>query len=230
MARKPPDRPPAMPGRLNPQARPPAPTSPIAIASSTRSWRCSPKSGSSRSASPRSRPRAGVSLAELRNLFGSTLAILAAQVKETDRAVLAGSDADMAEEPPRERLFDVLMRRIEVLAPHKAAVRSLRPLGRPQSRSRLRAQRPGGALAAMDADRRRHRCGRPQGHDAGAGACVAVRIGAADLGRRRRSGPCPHHGGARPRARARPALVELPRRREPDPGLRRPPASAPAPT
>ena len=69
--------------------------------------------------------RAGVSLAELRNLFGSTLAILAAQVKETDRAVLAGSDADMAEEPPRERLFDVLMRRIEVLAPHKAAVRSL---------------------------------------------------------------------------------------------------------
>jgi AcrR family transcriptional regulator len=69
--------------------------------------------------------RAGVSLAELRNLFGSTLAILAAHVKETDRAVLAGSDADMAEEPPRERLFDVLMRRIEVLAPHKAAVRSL---------------------------------------------------------------------------------------------------------
>ena len=28
-------------------------------------------------------------------------------------------------EPPRERLFDVLMRRLEVLAPHKAAVRSL---------------------------------------------------------------------------------------------------------
>jgi hypothetical protein len=31
----------------------------------------------------------------------------------------------MAEEPPRERLFDVLMRRLEALAPHKAAVRSL---------------------------------------------------------------------------------------------------------
>jgi AcrR family transcriptional regulator len=69
--------------------------------------------------------RAGVSLPELRDLFGSTFAILAAQVKETDRAVLAGSDADMAAEPPRERLFDVLMRRLEVLAPHKAAVRSL---------------------------------------------------------------------------------------------------------
>src|SRR5262249_11415411 len=68
---------------------------------------------------------AGVSLSELRGHFGSTLAILAARVKETDRAVLAGADDDMAEEPPRERLFDVLMRRLEVLAPHKAAVRSL---------------------------------------------------------------------------------------------------------
>jgi AcrR family transcriptional regulator len=68
---------------------------------------------------------AGVSLSELRGAFGSTLAILAAYIKQIDWAVLAGDDADMAEEPPRERLFDVLMRRIEVLAPHKAAVRSL---------------------------------------------------------------------------------------------------------
>jgi AcrR family transcriptional regulator len=68
---------------------------------------------------------AQVSLAELRGHFASTLAILAAHMKETDRAVLAGIDADMAEEPPRERLFDVLMRRLEILAPHKAAARSL---------------------------------------------------------------------------------------------------------
>jgi AcrR family transcriptional regulator len=68
---------------------------------------------------------AGVSLSELRGHFGSTLAILAAHMKETDRAVLAGIDADMAEEPPRERLFDVLMRRIEMMAPHREAVRSL---------------------------------------------------------------------------------------------------------
>jgi AcrR family transcriptional regulator len=69
--------------------------------------------------------RAGVSLSELRETFGSTLAILAAHMKVIDRAVLAGDDGDMAEEPPRERLFDVLMRRLEILAPHKAAVRSL---------------------------------------------------------------------------------------------------------
>jgi AcrR family transcriptional regulator len=69
--------------------------------------------------------RAGVTLAQLRDLFGSTLAILAAQMKEIDRQVLSGSDPDMADEPPRERLFDVLMRRIEALVPYKEAIRSL---------------------------------------------------------------------------------------------------------
>jgi AcrR family transcriptional regulator len=69
--------------------------------------------------------RADVSLAQLRNAFASTLAILAAHMKEIDRAVLAGGDEDMTDEPPRERLFDVLMRRIEALASYKAAIRSL---------------------------------------------------------------------------------------------------------
>jgi AcrR family transcriptional regulator len=68
---------------------------------------------------------AGVSLAELRDSFGSTIGILAAHVKEIDRRVLADGDVDMAGESARERLFDVLMRRIEILEPHKAAVRSL---------------------------------------------------------------------------------------------------------
>jgi AcrR family transcriptional regulator len=69
--------------------------------------------------------QAGVSLAQLRGEFSSTLAILAAHMKATDRAVLAEDLSDMAEEPARERLFDVLMRRLETLAPHREAVRSL---------------------------------------------------------------------------------------------------------
>ena len=69
--------------------------------------------------------RAGVTLADLRGEFGSPLAVLAAHVKELDRKVLAEIDADMEEESPRERLFDVLMRRLELLSPHKEAVRSL---------------------------------------------------------------------------------------------------------
>ncbi len=69
--------------------------------------------------------RAKVSLAQLRGEFDSTLAIISAHMKETDREVLAGGDSDMAEEPPRQRLFDVLMRRLEALAPYKPALRSL---------------------------------------------------------------------------------------------------------
>jgi AcrR family transcriptional regulator len=69
--------------------------------------------------------RAGVSLAAFRGEFGSTLTILAAHMREIDRKVLGGADGDMADEPPRERLFDVLMRRIEAMAPHREAVRSL---------------------------------------------------------------------------------------------------------
>jgi AcrR family transcriptional regulator len=69
--------------------------------------------------------RAGLKLSQLRTEFGSTLAIVGAQIKDIDRAVLAGGSADMAEEPARERLFDVLMRRLEALAPYKEAVHSL---------------------------------------------------------------------------------------------------------
>jgi AcrR family transcriptional regulator len=68
---------------------------------------------------------AGVSLTQMRGAFSSPLAILAAHIKDTDRAVLAEDLSDMADEPPRERLFDVLMRRLEALAPHRQAIRSL---------------------------------------------------------------------------------------------------------
>jgi AcrR family transcriptional regulator len=69
--------------------------------------------------------RAGIKLSALRAEFGSTLAIYAAHIKDIDNIVLDGGDADMAEEPARERLFDVEMRRIEALAPYKEAVRSM---------------------------------------------------------------------------------------------------------
>jgi AcrR family transcriptional regulator len=69
--------------------------------------------------------RAKVTLADLRGEFGSTFEILAAHVKDIDRAVLSEIDADMAEESARERLFDVLMRRLELLEPYKESVQTL---------------------------------------------------------------------------------------------------------
>ena len=98
---------------------------PIARKSSRPSWRFWPTSASSSIGLADVAGQAGVSLAQLRDEFPSTLAILAAHIKATDRAVLAADVSDMAEEPERERLFDVLMRRLEILAPHRDAVRSL---------------------------------------------------------------------------------------------------------
>ncbi len=69
--------------------------------------------------------KAGVSLAEMRKYFGSTFDMIAGFVRSTDEKVLAGGDVEDAQATTRDRLFDVLMRRFEVLMPHRAAVRSL---------------------------------------------------------------------------------------------------------
>jgi AcrR family transcriptional regulator len=69
--------------------------------------------------------QAGLKLSQLRAAFGSVMAIYAAHVKDIDRKVLDGGDAEIAEEPARERLFDVLMRRLEAMEPYKDAVRSV---------------------------------------------------------------------------------------------------------
>jgi AcrR family transcriptional regulator len=69
--------------------------------------------------------RGGVTLADLRAEFGSKLGIVAAFIKDIDRKVLSGGEAANEEETPRERLFEVLMRRLEALVPHRAAIRSL---------------------------------------------------------------------------------------------------------
>ena len=49
--------------------------------------------------------------------------MLAAFHRRVDRAALAG--AGDAGEPPRDRLFDALMRRFDALAPHRAALRAI---------------------------------------------------------------------------------------------------------
>ncbi len=154
---------------------------------------------------------AGVSLVQLRGSFSSPLAIVAAHFKDTDRAVLAADVSDMEEESPRERLFDVLMRRLEALAPHRQAIRSLLRSAQPQCAARSRAQRPHGAVAEMDADRSRDRRLGAARRAARARARVAVWLGAAHVGSRRRPGSGPHHGGARPRPRPGSAPLRLPR-------------------
>jgi AcrR family transcriptional regulator len=64
-----------------------------------------------------------VSLAELRTAFPGKLAILSAFSRRVDEAVLAAGPVEG--EGAKDRLFDVLMRRLDVLAPYKASLRSL---------------------------------------------------------------------------------------------------------
>ncbi|MFC7053910.1 TetR/AcrR family transcriptional regulator [Hansschlegelia quercus] len=70
--------------------------------------------------------RAGVSLSELRILFPSKGAILSGFVRKIDLEVLKVDATDLAGEPVRERIFDVLMRRFEALAPYRDALRKVR--------------------------------------------------------------------------------------------------------
>jgi AcrR family transcriptional regulator len=68
---------------------------------------------------------AEVSLAELRAEFSSKSAIVAAYAADIDRAVLAARDPEMAGRPATERLFDVLMRRFDLLGAHKEGVAAI---------------------------------------------------------------------------------------------------------
>jgi hypothetical protein len=68
---------------------------------------------------------AGVSLAEFRDLFPSKGAVLGGLSRVIDRQVLEETTDDLAGEPARERIFDVLMRRLDALEPYKPALRRI---------------------------------------------------------------------------------------------------------
>jgi AcrR family transcriptional regulator len=69
--------------------------------------------------------RAGISLADFRDHFPSKGAVLAAFSRRIDRAVLDGTTDDLAGEPAKDRLFDVLMRRLDAMDPWREALRSI---------------------------------------------------------------------------------------------------------
>jgi AcrR family transcriptional regulator len=66
---------------------------------------------------------AGVTLADFRDSFASKGAALVALSRRIDRAVLSEDSDELADESPRERLFDILMRRLEALAPYREGLR-----------------------------------------------------------------------------------------------------------
>ena len=69
---------------------------------------------------------AHVSLADLRDHYPSKGAILGGLSKRIDRIVLDGTGDDMIGEPARERVLDIMMRRMDALQPYKAALKEVR--------------------------------------------------------------------------------------------------------
>jgi AcrR family transcriptional regulator len=69
--------------------------------------------------------RAGVTLAQFRDAFPSKGAVLGGLSRKIDRIVLEGTTDDLLDESPKERLFDVLMRRLDAMAPYKLGLESV---------------------------------------------------------------------------------------------------------
>ncbi len=69
--------------------------------------------------------RAKVPLADVRKDFAGKPAILAKFIRLVDDAVLEKAPGRDPGQPARDRVFDVLMTRLEVLEPYKAAIRSI---------------------------------------------------------------------------------------------------------
>lgn len=73
---------------------------------------------------------AGIKVATVRRLFGHKLAIVAALFRQVDEAMLTGMDSGIADEPVKDRLFDLIMRRLDAMEPYRdgisAVMKSLR--------------------------------------------------------------------------------------------------------
>ncbi len=68
---------------------------------------------------------AKVGLVDFRDAFPSKGAILGGFSRRIDRIVLTRDASDLAGEPAKERLFDVLMRRLDAMAPYRDGLREV---------------------------------------------------------------------------------------------------------
>jgi AcrR family transcriptional regulator len=69
--------------------------------------------------------RTGVSRVEIYRQFRSRDALLSALNRRADEAMLAVDEAELAGLPPRDRVFELLMRRLEALVPYRAGLARL---------------------------------------------------------------------------------------------------------
>lgn len=68
---------------------------------------------------------AGLSLADLRDLFPSKGAMLGGFIRRIDRLTLEGTPPDLIDSPARDRVLDLMLRRFDALRPYRHALRSI---------------------------------------------------------------------------------------------------------
>ena len=146
---------------------------------------------------PRDCRRPGVTLADFRDAFPSKGAVLAGFSRRIDRAVLAQDSDELADESPRERLFDMLMRRLEAMAPYREGLREVTAwLG---ASRRGAGDEPGRArIDAIHARGGGHRVETAPPERSSSGPCAGLGAHRRRLARRRGSGPVEDHGRTRP--------------------------------
>lgn len=69
--------------------------------------------------------RTGVSRVEIYRQFHSRGALLSALTRRADEAMLEIEEAELAGLPPRDRVFELLMRRLETLVPYRGGLKRL---------------------------------------------------------------------------------------------------------
>jgi AcrR family transcriptional regulator len=69
--------------------------------------------------------RAGVNLSQFRDAFPSKGAVLAGFSRRVDKIVLDATDTTLAAEPAKERLADVLMRRLDAMSLYREGLREV---------------------------------------------------------------------------------------------------------
>ena len=68
---------------------------------------------------------AGLPLKEVYGLAPSKMHVVSAFLREIDSQMIAGDDPAISGEPARDRLFDVIMRRFDLLSPYKDGVAAI---------------------------------------------------------------------------------------------------------
>jgi AcrR family transcriptional regulator len=69
--------------------------------------------------------RTGVSRVDIYREFHSRDALLSGLTERADEAMLEVDEAELADLPPRDRVFELLMRRLETLVPYRAGLKRL---------------------------------------------------------------------------------------------------------